>query len=146
MAQTATLEQVLKRATDAWNSHNVQAMTEVYAPDGTLHDPINPEPVRGAEAIRRHYEDLLRSFPDFHLRLEDSIAQGDTIAAEWTVTATNTGPLALPNGATVPATNRKVTLRCANIMRVDSEGKVIEERAYYDTTAFVQQLGLMPGA
>ncbi len=146
MTQTTRSEQILRQAVDAWNSHEPQALARIYAPDATLHDPLYPEPLRGIDNIRKSYEELLITFPDIRLRLEDSIISGDTFAAESTLTATNTGPVKLPNGATLPATNRKVTVRCANIARVDAQGRIVEERLYYDTMAFIQQLGLMPGA
>ena len=81
------------------------------------------------------------AFPDAKGDVTNQIAEGEQVLTEAIFRGTHTGPLAGPNGTTIPATNKKVEMRLAF---VDSfkDGKIQRERAYYDLAGMMQQLGL----
>ena len=81
------------------------------------------------------------AFPDAKGDVTNQIAEGEQVLTEAIFRGTHTGPLAGPNGTTIPATNKKIEMRIAF---VDSfkDGKIQRERAYYDLAGMMQQLGL----
>jgi hypothetical protein len=59
-------------------------------------------------------------------------------------TGTNGGPLPLPTGELLPATNKHVDVRGAWFGIVDRDGRIKTQREYFDQFAVLQQLGLVP--
>ena len=49
------------------------------------------EPVRGVEAWKQIWSSYCTAFPDFHLTLEDEIAEGDKVVIRYTWQATQRG-------------------------------------------------------
>lgn len=133
--------QLLKKWQDTVTRQQVDAYAALYAPDAVLIAPLSPEPVRGQEGIRQYEGAVYIGFPGATLTLLKSISDDDTIAVEWEYSGTNTGPLPTPAGV-LPATNRRMTLRGASFLRLDTEGLIAEEHRYYDARALFQQLGV----
>jgi hypothetical protein len=63
----------------------------------------------------------------------------DHYAIEWEVAGTNTGAL-----GDLPATNKPYRFRGASIGRLDTDGKIKENRDYYDMAGYLTQVGLLP--
>jgi predicted ester cyclase len=78
-------EAVVRRAVTAFNDPGGRDhYLELYAPDVVLHG--YPSGVEGRDGARRFYTQLWAAFPDARLRLEDTIASGDRLAARYTLT------------------------------------------------------------
>jgi len=71
------------------------------------------------------------------------LEQGDTIAAEWTWAATNTGPLTLRDGTQLPPTGKRIKITGIELAQL-RDGKISAHRMYGDGMAIAQQLGLLP--
>jgi ferritin-like metal-binding protein YciE/predicted ester cyclase len=84
------------------------------------------------------------AFPDHHFELHRIIASGDDVVADGSVSGTQTGPYRLPDGSEIPATGRSINLPFITWLRF-RDGKIAEERQYYDRGTILQQLGVMPG-
>jgi len=125
----------------AWNSGDVRRIVELYAPDAVVHHPFSPAPLRGREAIAALESGLFSAFSDIAWRVESSVEQGQRVAIEFSVAATNTGPLPTPKGA-VPATGRRIEVRGASFVTLSPGGAVTEERRYFDVAGMFAQLGL----
>jgi predicted ester cyclase len=82
-------------------------------------------------------------FPDGKVTVHAMVAEGNTLAAEYTFTGTNTGPLTLPTGQTLPATKKKVSLRGVYVVTLEGD-KVKSDHSYWDLAEGLAQLGLMP--
>lgn len=136
-AATATYERLRKAFTDL----DLDGWAGAYAEEATLHHPMLGD-VSGREAIRAAESPLFEAFSDGGVELIRLVEQGDRLACEWVVTATNTGPLPLPGGGTVPATGRSVRLPVLDMLRLDADGRIAEDHRYYDMVTFSQQLGL----
>ena len=54
-------------------------------------------------------------------------------------------PMSIGNGKTIPPTGKKVSLDGVTLVRM-SNGKIAEERDFFDNLDFMTQLGLMPAA
>ncbi len=146
MTQVRAIEATVRQEAEAWSRHDVQALLKLYARDAILEDSQYPEPLRGESGVRKDAENTFKSFPDVRVTILRIISSGDTVAVEWRFEGTNTGPLIMPDGTTMPATNRHVTLQGAGFWRVDQQGRIQEEHRYSDTASFMQQIGIMQGA
>jgi predicted ester cyclase len=85
--------------------------------------------------------DELKAFPDFHITIEDVIAEGDQVVVRLTGRGTNTGDLGAP--APHPATGKHVTITGNVIARVAND-KFVEIWHQVDWLGLFQQLGLIP--
>ncbi len=136
-------EDVVKKLADAFNKHDVNAMIACYASDVVAHDPFYPQPLKGKEALKKDAEDFLKAFPDIRFTMSNLMGKGDTAAVEVVVTGTHKGPLVGPQG-TIPATNKRITIRGAMFCRTNAQGLVAEETRYFDAAGMMAQLGLKP--
>jgi predicted ester cyclase len=112
---------------DGLNKRNVETMAECYPPG---------EHIEGLKFASR----LFAAFPDYHIAIEDLIAEGDKVVVHWRAQGTHKGVwLGLaPTGKTF------------NIMGVDIEhlanGKIIAEDGAYEEGVMLRQLGVeLPG-
>ncbi len=136
-------EDIIRRLGDAISRHDANARYALYAQDAVSYSPIAPEGRRGREAMRKQFEDNLKAFPDLNMKLLNINAKGDTVAAEWVMTARHSGAFELPTGSLAP-TNRQFTLRGTTFCQFNREGLISEERVYFDVAGFLKQLGLKP--
>ena len=125
---------------EVWNQGNLATFDELYAPDFLFHDPGLPQ-VRTREEDKQWIVGVLHAFPDFHLTIDDVIAEGDRVVVRLTARGTNTGDLGAP--APHPATGRHVTLTGIAIARV-ANAQFVEIWHQVDWLGMFQQLGLIP--
>lgn len=138
-------EDIAKRWVELLNRHDVNAMAEIFAPDVVVYDPGQTQPLRGREAWQRNAEQFwLAAFPDMQARMINFLSQGDTAAVELAFSGTNTGPLPGPAGP-IPPTNKRFEFSGVGVWRLDAQGRILEERRYYDTASIMRQLGLIAG-
>jgi steroid delta-isomerase-like uncharacterized protein len=130
---------------DAMNKHDPAKFVSVYHPKAEVFDPMVPGGLHGHDAIRKDMEDFVRAFPDLELDIDRTIENDDAIAYEVTFKGTHTGPLVGP-GLDVAPTNKKVKFGGGIFTRLDKEGRIVEERRYYDAAGLLGQLGLLEQA
>lgn len=128
------------RLTAAVNAHDLQAVAGCYSPDAVLTTPEGT--CRGREEIGAYWEQFLGSLPDVEGTIETKLTSGKIAADEWSFTGTNSGPLPLPSGETLPPTGKRVTGRGADFATIEG-GAITAHRIYYDQMALMQQLGLL---
>ena len=139
---TLTSNDLTTRLLAAYNAADLDALAGCYAVDAVQVHPFFPQPNVGREAIRAAEAGLFDAFSDIEWTVQRTIEQGEWLAIELVVTATNTSDLPTPAGV-VPATNRTVNLALANLVRLDAEGLIAEEHRYMDVATMMGQLGLM---
>jgi steroid delta-isomerase-like uncharacterized protein len=136
---------VSRKLIDAINTHNADAVANMYASDAVAIDPMYPEPLRGRDAIRKDYAAYLRGFPDIRFEILTIVEKDERNgAAEMRFSGTHTGPLQAPTGEDVPPTNKRADLKGAVFGRLNDRGEIVEERRYYDAGTLLRQLGLVP--
>lgn len=123
-----------------WNKHDINATMKLLDPDIVFQSPLFSDPVRGIRARNEVNENFMTSMPDFEYRLIRIAADGDYVAAELVGTGTSTGPAKLPGRDPIPPTGRHVEFPMAGFFRVTPEGRIAEERYYYDRLVLLQQL------
>jgi steroid delta-isomerase-like uncharacterized protein len=134
-------QETFKKEVASLNRHDAAAFAAGYAPAAIVHYPAYPKPLRGTDAIKKDVTDFLVAFPDLKARVSKTVISDNSFAIEWSVSGTHKGPLIAPGGP-IAATKKKVELRGAAIGRLDKQGRIAEERRYYDLAGLLDQLGL----
>lgn len=129
-----------RRLHEAWNERNFDEIAEATAPDGTLTIVASGDTFEGVEGSRRYNSMWVDAFPDGKVTVDRVIASGDDVVVEFTGRGTHTGTLVTSMGE-IPATGRSVTLQFCDVMQFKN-GKVQEQRSYFDTGSMMAQLGL----
>ena len=127
---------IVRRMLDASDRGDLDAILELYAPDYVEHSPSGVRRgAAGREDLRRVLSAMLVAFPDTRHTLHDLVAEGDTVVARLSATATHTGPL-----FGHPPTGKAVSLSGITIYRI-VEGRIAERWAEHGP-GVLEQLGL----
>ena len=116
------------------NTGNLDALHEFVAQDYIDHSAQSGSSQR-IEQAKRHLEDVHHVFGDFHLTIEDQIAEGDTVVTRVSATAIHQNEWSglRPSG-------RRITLTGINIDKV-IDGKIVEHWAEADLVSALIQMG-----
>ena len=75
---------VVTRLRDAMNEHDLEALVDVFDPDFVSETPAHPQRTfRGADQVRRNWEQIFAGVPDLKAELLDAVVEGDTVWSEW---------------------------------------------------------------
>lgn len=121
---------------EVWNKGREEAIDEMFGETGIaygLSDGTGKEP-RGPAGFKPFYQSFRSAFPDIHIKVEDTICEGDKVAARCRVTATHTG-----DGLGIPATGKPIDFSGVAIIRV-RDGKIIEAWNHFDFIGMYQQI------
>ena len=125
----------------AVNESDWARLRATYADDVVLQAPGEAS-LEGAEAAVEYVKVWARAFPDMRQTIRSQLVAGDWVVSEFSVTGTHTGALASPDGE-IPPTNRTATGRGVQLQRIEN-GRIVEERVYFDQLEILTQLGLVP--
>lgn len=131
---------IADQAVAAFNAADVTAYAAFYADDATLVAPDGT--FTGRDAIAEMWTASRVTFPDAKLVVNLTVEDGDKVVSEWTFTATNLGELPMPDGTTIPATGKALTINGMDVIEIEN-GKITSHRLYYDNMAAFAQLGLV---
>ncbi|NUT25615.1 MAG: SnoaL-like domain-containing protein [Streptomyces sp.] len=135
--------EVMDRLTDAVTTHpDLKALGELYADDAVAVTPDGGE-IHGRDGIVEYWRQMTDAIPDGEYQSVHAYEVGDTAIDEGFFTGHNTGPIQLPSGETIPATQKEVKVRGVDFATV-RDGKIVEYRLYFDEMEFLEQLGLLP--
>ena len=130
---------VVQRLFDAINNGNLDELPQVVASDVVDHNAVIFMQPEGPGGAREGIGMLLQGFPDLRLTTEDLIAEGDRVAARFTVSGTNTGDY---RGLPAP-TQQHFESEAIAILRI-ADGRVAEIRGTADRLGMLTQLGILP--
>jgi steroid delta-isomerase-like uncharacterized protein len=131
-------KQVMSRFLEFINTASEALAQELISPDAIFHVPGRADPVKGPEGYLEIIAMMRSGFPDIQWSLEETIAEGDKIAARFIMRGTHKGPF-----FGVPATGKSIQVQAMNIYRL-SDGKFVEERGQPDLLGLLQQIGAIP--
>lgn len=135
--------QLVNNALAAYNAGDIETFCSYYADDAVYTSPDGV--YKGREAILEAWLGTKTAFPDGKVIVSLQVEDGGCVVSEWTFTATNLGPIAMPDGAEIPATGQRVEVGGMDITEIRN-GQIVSHRMYYDNVAAFTQLGLMPAA
>jgi len=129
---------LIRRFTEEFrNRGNLAVADELLAPNYILHAGLGPD-IRGPEGCKQDIVTVRSAFPDFHVTIDDMVAEGDRVAYRWTMCGTHSGEF-----AGITPTGKQVTGWGMSIERIVG-GKIVETWNRYDTLSLMQQLGVIP--
>ena len=117
-----------------WNTGDVAALNPVADPQFTLYMSPKFQPVRGLDSLKETIARTRALYPDFFIRIDESIFAQDAVAARWTITATDAGK-SEPSLA-----GKQVKVQGMSILHVKG-GKIIDEWVFANDLAWLDQLG-----
>ncbi|MGD9694815.1 MAG: ester cyclase [Thermoleophilia bacterium] len=128
----------VERVEVLFNRGELDRVEEFVTPDFVNHEAW-PGEDSGFEGFRLRLQRLREAFPDFHMTVEDVIAEGDTVAYRATISGTHRGALLgmEPTGRSFSGVQHIHFLR----MR---DGRASEHWASRDDLGMMHQLGLAP--
>ena len=89
-ADSATaLEATIERYNDAWNSHDLDAIIAMHAPDMVFANHTAGESAQGDE-VRAHIASIFDSWPDIAFATRRLYVREGLVVQEWTASATHT--------------------------------------------------------
>jgi steroid delta-isomerase-like uncharacterized protein len=130
-AQNAvTLERVVA---EVWNSGNFAMLADAMAENFVRHNPATWDPpmIDGRQAFQDYVTQIRTDFTNFQVQVQNRLAEGNLVAANWTVTGTHAG------------SGKDVKVDGITLSRF-TDGMLVEEWVSWDTQGLTQQLGAMP--
>jgi predicted ester cyclase len=125
---------VIRRIFDGLNNHDLNVVDSYIANDAKIEVPSAPGVIKDKQ---------LNAFPDLHFDIRDIIAQGNSVAVTYSATGTQQGPLATMQEATIPPTNKLITLPGCNVYEFHNE-MIVRQHFYADMLSLLSQLGVVP--
>jgi steroid delta-isomerase-like uncharacterized protein len=120
----------------ALNQGDLALADRHFAPDYQVHIPFRELPP-GPAAFKGVMQTWRAAFADWHMTIQDLVAEGDRVVNRFVTTGTHTGPL-----FGHAATGRTFTIHGVTIHRI-AAGLVRETWVSDDVPSMLQQLGLL---
>jgi len=118
---------------EAVYEQNLAALEELMAPDFVEHTLQ----LKGLKDVKQLLTMLFKGFPDWHVTIEDIIAEGDKVWVRVKATGTHKGEY-----RGLAPTGKKIILTGVQIWRI-VDGKIVERTSAYDFLDFFKQLGVI---
>jgi steroid delta-isomerase-like uncharacterized protein len=131
-------ESVMNRFVEFINTGNEDLAREVISPAAVFHAPTHPEPLRGPDGYMDVISTMRSAFPDVRWTLEETVTEGDTVAARFTMRGTHDGEF-----FGIPASGKKISVQAMNFYYL-ADGRIIGERGQPDLLGVMQQIGALP--
>ena len=123
---------------EVFNKRNLAVADELLAADSINYEAPPGMTREGPESVKQIIPMLTAAFPDYHISLEEMIAEGDKVVVRTTVSGTHQGTF-----MGIPPTGKHFTQQQIHIVRI-VDGKGVEHRAVRDDLSMLQQLGVLP--
>ncbi|WP_060883728.1 ester cyclase [Streptomyces caniscabiei] len=135
--------ELMDQLTEALTTHqDPKTVANLFAEDAVAHTPDGGE-LHGRDAIAGYWQQMTDAMPEARYESLASFEVGDTAIDEGVFSGTNTGPLAFPDGTSIPATHKDISMRGVDFATV-RDGQIVSYRLYFDQLDFLNQLGLLP--
>ena len=128
----------LARRQALWVARDSEALAATHAVDGTVDSPMFGA-LRGRTEIAESYRSLFTIFPDWEMKLNDPLIDGERVAEPFSATATHVREF-----MGLAGTNRRFQIHGVRLYELNAD--VIQyERRLYDFTALLIQIGVLRG-
>lgn len=124
---------------EVWNKKSEAAIDEMCSEDVVANGLTDAQgaTVRGIEAYKTLHRAFVSAYPNMKITVEDTISEGDKIAARCTVRAMHEGV-----GIGVAPTNQPVEFTGMTIVRL-KDGKIVEAWNEFDFMKMYSQVGAL---
>ena len=125
-----TPEQIKAIVTEMFNkfaAFDAQGTTDMFAPDGTIEDPVGTTPIQGTQAILAYQQSFPTILNEIRIQSFDVTVAGQEAAIKWRLRfKTKTGNVFFVEGI--------------GIIKVNEDGKIQSDREWFDLAYFQSQL------
>jgi len=125
---------------EVWNKGREEAIDEMFAEHGIAHglSDESGEPMRGGPlGFKPFFRKFRSAFPDMQIVVEDTISEGDKVAARCTVRGKHQS-----DSLGFAATQQPMEMSGMTIVRVQ-DGKIVEAWNNFDFMTMFKQLGAL---
>jgi serine phosphatase RsbU (regulator of sigma subunit) len=120
-------------AEEVGNQLNMELVGEIF--DRYIsHQPDGSTLERGPQDVKRFHREFRSAFPDFHISIEEQIAEGDKVVSHYTIRGTHQGDF-----RGMAPTGKEIELKGVTTFRFSPEGKVVETWDSYDQMSLMRQ-------
>ena len=140
-AKADPVEANIKMYTHVWDEIINKGKLDMFNDSNFTKDVVmhaSPSDVVGIDSAKAYYANFVTGFSNITFTIKDVFGQGDKLVKHWNFKGTHTGSF-----FGIPATNKTVDLDGVTLVKM-SNGKIAEERDFFDNLEFSQQLGLIP--
>ena len=134
-ANRATVERIFN---EVLNAGDFSVSDALVADDAKFYTHARPAPFIGPAGFREYIGGVRAGIPDTRVVVHETVAEGDTVIAHWTLHGTHTGNL-----LGIPPTGSVVALEALELVHLH-DGKLTEIRLLMDGMSIMQQLGVIP--
>ena len=121
---------------EVWNNKREEVVDEMLAEDGIGYG-LGAENIVGPENFKVFHRAFVSAYPDIKVTVEDTVVEGDKIAARCRVTGTHCG-----DGIGVTPCNNVVDFTGMLIVRV-KDGKIVEAWNEFNFMEMYKQIGAL---
>ncbi len=121
---------------EGMNQQQLDIFDDLLTPQYVNHNM--PAPAPGPDGFKQVMGMFISAFPDFHIQIEDILAEGDRVASRGVWSGTHQGDF-----MGIPATGKQVSVAYIDFWRLEN-GLAVENWVQMDMIGLMQQLGVMP--
>lgn len=126
---------------EVWNQGREATIDELFATDGvTIGLGESDIEVRGPSQFKTFFYNLRTAFPDLHITIEDTLAEGEKVAVRLKIEGTHKG-----EGIGLSPTGRHISIAGIVIIRF-ADGKFVKAWNSWDQLGMLRQIGVIPAA
>ena len=129
---------VMNRFVEFINTASEKLAMEIISPDAIFYVPGRSEPMRGPAGYLSIIQMMRQGFPDIRWTLEEMVAEGEKVAARFTMRGTHSGTF-----FGVSPSGNKISVQALNMYRLSQE-QIVEEHGQPDMLALLRQIGALP--
>ena len=121
-----------------WNQGRAETIDRLFAEDGVAHGLVDADgnELRGPTGFKPFFHSFREAFPDLRVEVEDTVVEGDKIAARCVVRGTHLG-----HSLGFQATGNPVEFTGMTFLRI-REGQIVEAWNNFDFATMNAQLSL----
>jgi predicted ester cyclase len=129
---------IRRMVAEAINNNKLELADEAFTPDYEVHVPnVQGEVPRGPAAFKRIHGTWHTAFPDYHMEIQELVAEGDLIVNRFFTTGTFQAPL-----WGIPPSGKKFAVHGMVMHRI-VDGKIKESWLADDIPSMLKQLGVL---
>lgn len=137
---SAALEAAIGRYNDAWNAHDLDAITDLHAADMVFENHTAGESAQGEE-VRAHIGSIFETWPDIRFETRRLYVRDGVVTQEWTASATHTNTMRRGELVAEP-TGERIEWRGIDVIPFE-DGLVKRKDVYSDSVSILRQVGLL---
>jgi steroid delta-isomerase-like uncharacterized protein len=134
------LRQAIDRYNEAWNSHDLDAIMAMHAPDMVFDNHTAGESASGEE-VRAHIGSIFATWPDLAFTTRRLYVREGLVIQEWTAAATHAKTMRRGD-LTAEPTGRRVEWDGIDSIPFEN-GLVKRKDVYSDSVSILRQVGLV---